>query len=725
MDRIQQLEGFHRHLLDNGYSETASKNYRFRVSTFLKRRPEALGAGEDEARRIVEGYISELPRNTASTIPAAAVRRWWTYRFGKPYRERIVPSELRPDAAIDAELAEFGKYLSIHGNIKPVTIRNRIASIKLFLHAVFPDGTFERRAITLHGFVDYHTAAATAEGASMRALQGSDLRSYIRFLRWKGMECVPLDAVSLNGPARREHTVPGRLSEEDFEALLASCDSGTVRGARDAAMALCMGMLGLRACDVANLALDDISWADGTIAVRGSKSRTGRVLPLDGRTGVERWGGHLVRDSAAPGRADRSGAGALCHDAGEGRRNPLPLPEHGRNAHAVAPGPDGDVAGCRPCGNRGVPRDAWAAQDGGHEHGQCGDRREDCRGRAGARARGHDDGIREGQHGEPPQGCGAVARRGAAMSGIEEMASRYIEYKQALGFDFAGEAQRLRAFAAFLGGGDATEESALARACSGAGHPRSYQAQRYETVRRFSGFAHALDPAFPAMRPGLLGRTSDRVVPYIYSEEDVCLLMRAALSEGSPDGLRGKGLSFPIGLMWSCGLRIGEALGLEDADFDAHAGTLAVRDSKFGSSRTIPVSPGTAERIAGYVEGRSGKAGGRAPARMIVSAGGRPLSRDSAEGMFSEIRWTLIGRGEAFSGRRPRLHDLRHSFCVSTLLRWHAEGEDVNAMMPCLSAYVGHRRLSDTYWYLTGVPELMAVAADSFRRAMRMEADRA
>jgi integrase/recombinase XerD len=198
------------------------------------------------------------------------------------------------------------------------------------------------------------------------------------------------------------------------------------------------------------------------------------------------------------------------------------------------------------------------------------------------------------------------------MSGIEEMASRYIEYKQALGFDFAGEAQRLRAFAAFLGGDDATEESALAWACSGAGHPRSYQAQRYETVRRFSGFAHALTPAFPAMRPGLLGRTSDRVVPYIYSEEDACLLMRAALSEGSPDGLRGEGLSFLIGLMWSCGLRIGEALGLEDADFDAHAGTLAVRDSKFGSSRTIPVSPGTAERIAGYVEGRSGKAGGRA-----------------------------------------------------------------------------------------------------------------
>ncbi|WP_289458355.1 hypothetical protein, partial [Klebsiella pneumoniae] len=82
MDRVRQhLEEFHAHLLENGYSPAASKNYRFRASTFLKRHQEALDAGEAEARAIVEGYISELPRNTASTIPAAAVRRWWSFRF--------------------------------------------------------------------------------------------------------------------------------------------------------------------------------------------------------------------------------------------------------------------------------------------------------------------------------------------------------------------------------------------------------------------------------------------------------------------------------------------------------------------------------------------------------------------------------------------------------------------------------------------------------------------
>ena len=278
MDRIQEhLEEFYVHLLENGYSPTASKNYRFRASTFLRLCPEALEADESEAREIVEGYIAELPRNTASTIPAAAVRRWWAFRFRKPYRNRIVPSALEASEAIKAELAVFEGYLAAHGNIRAETIRNRVASVKLFLCATFPDGTFERRAITPKDVVDYHTAAATAEGATMRALRSSDLRSYIRFLRWNGIDDIPLDAASLYGPARRSLTVPGRLSEEEYEALLASCDTGTERGARDVAMALCMGNLGMRACDVARLTLDDVAWAAGWAAL------SLRLHPLDER----------------------------------------------------------------------------------------------------------------------------------------------------------------------------------------------------------------------------------------------------------------------------------------------------------------------------------------------------------------------------------------------------------------------------------------------------------
>lgn len=194
------------------------------------------------------------------------------------------------------------------------------------------------------------------------------------------------------------------------------------------------------------------------------------------------------------------------------------------------------------------------------------------------------------------------------MSGSEEMADRYIAYKRALGFDFAGEARRLHAFAAFLRSCDTTKEAALAWACSVAGHPRAYQAQRYEIVRRLSRFAHALDPAFPTMHPGLLKSTSERIVLCIYSEEDACLLMCATLSAGSSDSLKGEGLAFLIGLMGSCGLRASGRSALRMPISMRILRPLATRDSKFDAPRAIPVSPITAERIAG----RSKKKGGRA-----------------------------------------------------------------------------------------------------------------
>lgn len=302
------------------------------------------------------------------------------------------------------------------------------------------------------------------------------------------------------------------------------------------------------------------------------------------------------------------------------------------------------------------------------------------------------------------------------MSRLEQLIEGYVAFKQALGFDFSGEAQRLRSYLESTSGGELSQDSALAWACGGVGHPRSYQIQRYETVRRFSEFAHALDSSVPALQPGLLGKTGNRVVPFIYSKEDIVILMNSARSLKSPDGLRGESLAFLIGIMSCCGLRISEALGIEDSDLDEAEGALVVKNSKFGSSRTIALMPDVIDSIKRYQAFRNGIAGKPKARQMIVTTSGRPLSQDSAEGMFSEIRWTLLNRGETFSGRMPRLHDARHSFAVATILRWHEEGEDVNALIPYLSAYLGHKKLSDTYWYLTGVPELLAVAAESFWR---------
>ena len=150
------------------------------------------------------------------------------------------------------------------------------------------------------------------------------------------------------------------------------------------------------------------------------------------------------------------------------------------------------------------------------------------------------------------------------MSRLEQLVEGYVAFKQALGFDFSGEAQRLRSYLESTDGGELSRDSALAWACGGVGHPRSYQIQRYETVRRFSEFAHAFDSSVPALQPGLLGKTDSRVVPFVYSKEDIAILMNSARSLESPDGLRGESLAFPIGVTSCCGLRTGEAPGIED-----------------------------------------------------------------------------------------------------------------------------------------------------------------
>lgn len=280
------LDDFQNELLEDGFSVSGAKNYRFRASTFLKAHPEALKASKDEARKIIEDYIGGLPKNTAVTIPAAAVRRWWTFRFGEPYRLRIVPSKCVGNEAVDLECAAFAEYLFTYGNITEETAKNRVSAIKLFLYQSFPDDDFDRTRITLNTIVDYHSSIGSGEGASMRAIQGSDLRSYAKFLRSKDIDVGPLDAVSLCGPTRRDHVVPGRLCEHDYGKLKASCDTGTGRGTRDLAMVLCMGNLGLRACDVARLSLDDVNWSEGTLSVHDSKSKTARTLPLDEDTGL-------------------------------------------------------------------------------------------------------------------------------------------------------------------------------------------------------------------------------------------------------------------------------------------------------------------------------------------------------------------------------------------------------------------------------------------------------
>lgn len=311
---------------------------------------------------------------------------------------------------------------------------------------------------------------------------------------------------------------------------------------------------------------------------------------------------------------------------------------------------------------------------------------------------------------------GIEARTAKVVAGQVEA---YVLFKRGLGVEMATTAVTLAQLVRFADAagheGPIDRDLAVSWATSGKRHSRSYEASRYEQARRVADFSRALDPSLPTLPPGILGRERERVTPYIFTDEEVSTLMSCASRlYFSHDPLRPLAVRTSIGLMRACGLRPGEAIALEDDDLDLDAGTIAVRDSKFGRTRVLPMHPSAVSALADYREARDSVRPNRACTRLIVGDGGREVRIWTLDGVFESLRMCLLDRGQMWGRRPPRLYDLRHTMAVRTLLRWHGEGRDVNALLPVLCRYMGHESISETYWYLTGTPELMEVASEAF-----------
>lgn len=165
-------------------------------------------------------------------------------------------------------------------------------------------------------------------------------------------------------------------------------------------------------------------------------------------------------------------------------------------------------------------------------------------------------------------------------------------------------------------------------------------------------------------------------------------------------------------LLAATGLRVGEALALDCDEADLQTGVLAIdRGSTSRTTRLVPLHPSTTAALLRYANWRDEllQRPGTGDAPFLVDRGGARLSYVNARNAFCQASTTAGIRTET---RRPRMHDLRHTFAVNTLLGWYRNGDDVAAKMPTLSTYLGHTDPANTYWYLSAVPELLAHAAD-------------
>lgn len=279
----------------------------------------------------------------------------------------------------------------------------------------------------------------------------------------------------------------------------------------------------------------------------------------------------------------------------------------------------------------------------------------------------------------------------------------YLETRRAAGFELEVPEYLLRSFARFARErGDDHVRSATVVEWAGQAPSQGQRHHRLGTVIRFARYIRAEDDRHEVPPTGILGPKRRRRVPFIYTQEQTERLIQAATQLGPDGSLRPHTYSALLALLFSTGMRISEALALRPGDVTSDG--LVIRKTKFKKSRLVPLHPTAEEGLSQYLQRRKRVHG--CDDHLFVSVRGRGLDRSS-------VRWTFVrllesaGLGLGTEGRRPRIHDVRHTFAVRSL-RACPEGRDnVGRHMLALSTYLGHANISDTYWYLENTPELM------------------
>jgi integrase len=298
------------------------------------------------------------------------------------------------------------------------------------------------------------------------------------------------------------------------------------------------------------------------------------------------------------------------------------------------------------------------------------------------------------------------------MSAWAGRVEEYLRVRRMLGHELAEAGRLLPRLAAWLddtGAEVSTVQATLAWAQQPQARPGSVvPARRMAVARGFARHMAGLDPRTQIPPVGLVPYHQRWRPPFIYSGADVQALM-AAVPRVVRSPLRIVTYQTLTGLLAATGMRVGEALRLERGHIDWADGVVTVHASKFGKSREVPLMPSTVQALAAYARTRDQHLPRPAAPAFFVSTAGTPVRYQRfGEAFRAVVRASGVGAGSPVS---PRIHDLRHSFAVHTLAGWYRAGEDVSALLPRLSTYLGHREPVSTYWYLSAAPELLALAA--------------
>lgn len=301
---------------------------------------------------------------------------------------------------------------------------------------------------------------------------------------------------------------------------------------------------------------------------------------------------------------------------------------------------------------------------------------------------------------------------------MQSLVQMYLQERRSAGFALEVPGKVLMGFARFSDQrrhhGPITEQLILdwVQGCAKRATPFTW-ARRLQTIRPFTRFCSRLDRTTYIPEQSFFGRAKRRLTPHVYTDLEIADLLRAA-GELAPAGtLRPETYKTLFGLIVATGLRLSEALKLQFADLDFVRGVLTVRQTKFAKSRLVPLHPSVTVALSNYALVRQNAIPTALNSYFFVGSSGTALPKSTVHTVFQRLRKRLgwMARG---SHLFPRIHDLRHTFICRRVQLWHEQGTDIDHAMLALATYVGHAKVSDTYWYLTAVPDLMAVASRTF-----------
>lgn len=298
------------------------------------------------------------------------------------------------------------------------------------------------------------------------------------------------------------------------------------------------------------------------------------------------------------------------------------------------------------------------------------------------------------------------------MTDLRRAAGEYLALRRAVGYKLVEAERILRGFVDFLdsrGASNVTTRLAVEWATLPEEANPWWWCQRLSVARGFARYQQAFDPQTEVPPVGIIYSPVPHATPYVFSDDElVVLLQRAA---GLRPALRAATYQTLFGLLAVTGMRIGEAIALDDDDIDLDDAVVAVRHGKWGKSRELMVHPSTVRALSDYRRSRRHHCPRPASRALFVSIKGTRLHYSNVCVVFRNLMNHMGLTAGTHGGRPPRMHDLRHRFAIVTLLEWYRQGVDVQTRLPLLSTYLGHVHPRDTYWYLSATPALLELAA--------------